>query len=153
VSQRVLIIGVGNRYRRDDAAGLHVAAHIAEHAPQGVDTVCCEDDLVVLMDLWHGAGRVVIVDATVTGARPGTIRRFEIMDHLLPPDGFVTSTHFLGLAHVIDLARALERLPPKLIAYGLEGSDFLTGEGLTPEVEHAVGRAAQLILDDIKNGI
>jgi hydrogenase maturation protease len=151
--QKILIIGIGNRYRRDDAAGLHVAARVAEYALQGVNTVYCEGDPLVLMDLWHGADQVVIVDATVTGVRPGTIRRLEIMDCALTPEGFVASTHFLGLAQVIDLARALGRLPRKLVAYGLEGADFLVGEGLSPEVAHGVGRAAQLILYDIKYNI
>jgi len=41
------------------------------------------------------------------------------------------------LGEAVELARALELLPPMLNVIGIEGSDFSTGEGVSPAVERA----------------
>jgi len=47
---------------------------------------------------------------------------------------------------------ALDQLPPRLIVYGIEGKDFTSGEGLSPEVAAAVEEAAQDIVTVCKTG-
>jgi hydrogenase maturation protease len=52
------------------------------------------------------------------------------------------STHALGVAEAIELARALGRLPARLEVYAIEGARFTAGAGLSPAVEQAVGKLA-----------
>jgi hydrogenase maturation protease len=50
---------------------------------------------------------------------------------------------------VIELARALDRLPPQLVLYGIEGAGFAAGAALSPEVEAGVEEAARRILREV----
>jgi len=47
------------------------------------------------------------------------------------------------------LARALGRLPPRLIVYGVEGKAFEAGVGLSPEVKAAVQEVAERVLGEL----
>jgi hydrogenase maturation protease len=49
----------------------------------------------------------------------------------------------------VELGRALGRLPPKLIAYGIEGVTFAPGTGLSPQASHAVGVVAARLLSEL----
>jgi hydrogenase maturation protease len=77
-------------------------------------------DQLALLDVWEGAVEVYVVDAICSGGDPGTVRRFDASFPL--GDGFQhRGTHLFSLADVIELARALHRLPARLTGYGIEG--------------------------------
>ena len=42
-----------------------------------------------------------------------------------------SSTHALGLADAVELARSLGRLPQRVVVYGIEGAAFEFGNGLS----------------------
>jgi hydrogenase maturation protease len=48
-----------------------------------------------------------------------------------------TSSHGLGLAEAVELARALGRLPDQMMVLGVEVGSVETGAGLGPAVEDA----------------
>jgi hydrogenase maturation protease len=52
----------------------------------------------------------------------------------VPADLFTCSTHGFGVATAVELARALNRLPPRLVLFGIEGKEFGIGRGLSTEV-------------------
>jgi len=45
---------------------------------------------------------------------------------------------YFGAAEVIELGRALNQWPPRLIVYGIEGKNFAPRTGLSEAVEKAV---------------
>ena len=145
---RTLVVGIGNRYRRDDAAGLVTADRVREVAPTGVDVAELHGEPLSLLDRWEGIDRVIVVDAVVSGAEPGTIVRFDARAEPPPRPFRGRGTHTFSLAEVIELAAALDRLPRELVAYGVEGSDFAAGTGLSPAVDAAAGEVALRILVD-----
>jgi hydrogenase maturation protease len=126
----VIVIGVGNSWRGDDAAGLEVA--------QRVGGVAHEGDCTRLLDEWDADGDVLVVDAAFSATAPGTIHRFEVVSDPLPASLLCSSTHAYGVLAAVELARALGRLPRRLRVYGIEGASFKAGEGLTPPVVRAV---------------
>jgi hydrogenase maturation protease len=67
--------------------------------------------------------------------------RFEAAAGPLPAALLHASTHSLGLAEAVELARALKRLPKRLTVYGIIARSFEPGP-LSPEVERAVDRLA-----------
>ena len=136
------LVGIGNRWRGDDGAGLAVAALLSERAPAGVDIVVHEREPVELIETFDGAAAVWLVDAVRSGAPPGTVHRIDASEHFLPAELFSVSTHRLGLAGAIELARALGRLPPRVIVHGIEGERFEAGEELSPAVEAATRQLA-----------
>ncbi len=144
-----LIIGIGNEYRGDDAAGLIVARRLKERLADSVAILEQSGDGAALMEAWRGAERVIIVDAVMSGAAPGTIRRFDASAQPVPTSPFRCSTHAFGVAEAIELARALARLPRSLVVYGIEGKNFAAGAGLSAEVEKAASEVARRLLTEV----
>ncbi|MDP3063769.1 MAG: hydrogenase maturation protease [Chloroflexota bacterium] len=134
----VLLVGVGNDYRGDDAAGLAVARRLKAMRLPGVAVVEATGDGASLLDVWQGHEHVVIVDAVSSGAVPGTVHRFDAHAKPIPMELFRSSTHAFGLADAIELARAMGQLPQRLVVYGIEGRRFEVGAGLSEEVERVV---------------
>ncbi|HKB93290.1 MAG TPA: hydrogenase maturation protease [Gaiellaceae bacterium] len=144
-----VVIGVGNELRGDDAAGLVVARLLERKVPDGMKVVCCEGEPVSLLAAWEGHERAVVVDATRSGAEPGTIRRIAAHEGPLPPALGTSSTHLLGLADAVELARALGRLPATTVVYGIEGATFAAGSGLSDPVAAAAERVAAAVLREL----
>ena len=134
------MIGVGNPSRGDDGAGLEVARRVRSRGSYQVVGGSYE-----LMDVWEGADDVVVVDAARSGSAAGTVHRFEAHDESLPGGILATSTHSIGVADVIEMARSLGRLPERLVVYGIEVLDVTPGAGLTVSVEHAVDEVVKEI--------
>ena len=70
------------------------------------------------------------------GPVPATIHRFDASDAALPLASGA-STHDLGLSDAIELGRALDLLPARLVVLGIEGRTFELGAPLSPEVARA----------------
>jgi hydrogenase maturation protease len=144
------VIGVGNAFRGDDGVGLHVARTLADNVADDVVVRECEGEPVALLDAWDGYERTILVDAMCSGAPAGTVRRLEADDEPLPPELHRTSTHLLGVAEAIELARALDRLPASTVVYVVEGARFDAGAELSPAVAEAVPAVAAAIRDELE---
>jgi hydrogenase maturation protease len=134
------LIGVGNRFRHDDGAGLEVARRLRLARPPGVNILERDGEPTSLLEAWGNAREALVVDGVFSDSEPGTLHRFEVADQPLPAELFRPSTHALGVADAVELARELGRLPDRLVVYGIEGESFEVGEGLTAVVESAVAR-------------
>lgn len=132
-----LVVGVGNRMRRDDGVGLVAVEELRRLELPALSVALVEGECFSLLDLWQGAATVYVVDA-VKGPSPGTIHRIDAKNDALPACLFGTSSHSFGVPQAVELARALDRLPSRLILYGVAGRDFSNGEGLSQEVSSAV---------------
>ncbi len=143
------MIGIGNDERHDDAAGLATARLLRSSPLPGARVLELAGGSVELLAAWEGEPSVLVVDAMVSGEPPGTVRRFDAGRETLPAGPAGASTHGLGLAEAVGLARALGRLPARLVLVGIEGTDFSPGAGLTPEVAAGVEVAARLVRQEI----
>ena len=128
-----LVVGVGNPWRGDDAAGLVVADRVRAQA-DGVLVETLEGDASALVHLWAGHDEVALVDAASSGAPPGTLHELRFGDGTLPAAALRSSTHAFGVADAVGLAAALGRLPARLEIYAIEGGDFALGAPLSLEV-------------------
>jgi len=147
-----LVIGLGNAYRRDDAAGLEVARRVRAATVPGVRVLEHEGDPSWLVETWSEAARVFIVDAVASGEPPGTVHRFDAHDEA-PHAAFAhRGTHALSVSDAIQLGRALDRLPDRLVVYGIEGSRFDAGVGMTESVRAATVTVADDLLAELANG-
>jgi hydrogenase maturation protease len=134
VTGDLLVVGLGNAWRGDDGAGPAVARALGDD-PR---VVVLEGEPIGLIEAWAGAQDVVVVDAVSSGAAPGTVHRLDAGAAPLPATLARGSTHAFGLAETIELARTLDRLPPRLTVYGIEGQDFRAGDQLSAPVRTAV---------------
>jgi hydrogenase maturation protease len=143
------VVCTGNRWRGDDGAGLEVARLLRETLPAKVQVLEREGEPTALMSAWEGAEAVWLVDAVASGAQAGVVHRADVSTEALPASLFRASTHHFGLADAVELARALRRLPPRTIVYGIEGARFTAGGELTPEVAAAVPEVAASIRREV----
>jgi hydrogenase maturation protease len=144
------IIGIGNPFRSNDAVGLIVARRVRAEALQYVQVLELQGETFTLLDLWHKADTVVLIDAVASGVRPGTIYRFEAYAEPIPSVRFHGSAHDLSLVEAIELARILKQLPRHLIVYGVEAQHFGSSIALSPAVEQAVLSVVERILEEVR---
>jgi hydrogenase maturation protease len=132
----VVVIGIGNEYRRDDGVGPAVAAAINERTLPGVRVVTGIEDPMDLLDAWSAAALALLVDAAVTSpSTPGRIHRCAAGD---VPAARGMSSHSLNVPEVFALGQALGRVPDQLVVFTVEAADTGHGVGLTPQVAAAV---------------
>ncbi len=137
MTDRTLHIGLGNPMRRDDGVGPWLAGRLAEG---GLRAREWPGDGSGLIDLFAAEPHIVLIDATRSGASPGTVHRLDAVRTLIPRPLFHNSTHEFGLAEAVEVARRLGQLPDSLIVLGIEGADFTFGAGLSPAVQGAAQR-------------
>ena len=143
------MIGVGNELRGDDAVGLQVARSVRERFPTQCKVVEEAGDGARLMELWKTSHATILVDAVASGGKAGKIHRHEAHNSPLPASMFRYSTHIFGVSHAIELARAMNQLPLRLIVYGIEGKCFNERSGMSVLVEQAALRVVESIGLDI----
>jgi hydrogenase maturation protease len=148
----VVVIGVGNDFRRDDGAGPAVVGKLRGRVPPGVELVITDGEPTQLIEAWTGAALAIVVDAVrAQPPQPGQVHRFVIdrPEPGTPGPRRAASSHGLGLDDALSLALALDRMPGRLIVHAVEAADLTQGPGLTPRVAAAVDVVADAILDDI----
>jgi hydrogenase maturation protease len=148
---RTILIGVGNPYRSDDGVGIAVVRQVGERNPTGLTVIESSGEGAALLEAWNGFSDVILVDAVQSGAPPGTIHRLDAHAGPIPSRFFHYSTHAFSVAEAVELARALNQLPSRLVVYGIEGRNFAAGESLSAEVEEAVVAVISRIFDDARN--
>ncbi|MGI9417654.1 MAG: hydrogenase maturation protease [Geminicoccaceae bacterium] len=148
---RTLIIGVGNADRGDDGAGLAVASRLHERLDHecGIHVIEHWGEATGLVEAMEGWDQVLIIDASESGASPGSYRIFEAGETALPSDLSETSSHGFGVLQAIELARTLGMLPAQCRVYAIEGEAFETGAPLSD----AVGGAVETVVDEIMRSL
>ena len=153
VSRKVLVIGVGNEYRHDDAAGLIVARQLKAHTHPLWQVHEQSGEATALMQLWGDAECVIVIDAVQSGAPPGTVHTFDATPQSLPARMFRGSSHLFGLTQAIELSRMLRQLPPKFIVYGIEGEKFEPGIGISISVLNGIMGLVEIIRPAVHNTV
>jgi hydrogenase maturation protease len=148
---QILIVGIGNVFRSDDAVGIALARLLRERVTAGVHVIEETGEGAALVEAWRDARAVILVDAAQSGAPPGTLHRLDLHSQEFPREFSRYSTHAFGVAQAVELARALHCLPGCLIFHGVEGKIFASGEGLSPEVQRALPPALDQILEDVRS--
>ncbi len=147
---RILVIGVGNEYRSDDAVGLVVARRLRQLSLGNVTVIEASGEGADLMESWKGADSVIIVDAASSGAKPGTIHRIDARAQRIPTGLLRYSTHAFSVGEAVELARAMNRLPPRMVVYGIEGERFDEGTVLSRAVQGSVDAVVDLVLKQLR---
>ena len=140
------MVGIGNAWQGDDAAGLAAAERLRRRVGDNVEVLELEGEPVSLVEALERADDVILVDAVRSGAAPGTVHRIDASHEPVPATLSAASTHTLGVGEAIELARALGRLPRRVVLYGIEAESIAAGAQLTPAVERAVDDAVEEVL-------
>lgn len=144
----MVVIGIGQSLRGDDAAGLEAVEAwrtanpaTAERPDLSVETL--EVPGLALLERLQQAQSAIIVDAIRSGAAPGTLLQAGL-EQIEVFTSAAKSAHGWGVAETLQLGRRLdpelENLDVHLL--GIEGKDYSVGRGLSSEVLEALPRAS-----------
>jgi hydrogenase maturation protease len=148
---RILVAGIGNIFLGDDGFGVAVARRLVRRRlPDGVDVV---DFGIRGMDLAYALqddyDAVVFVDSAPRGEAPGAV---SLIEPEVDPDEVVLDTHGMDPVRVLGLARALGRVPPRVLVVACEPETVVRGEHdedlvgeLSAPVRAAVEEAVELV--------
>lgn len=150
MTERILVIGCGNLLAADDGVGLHVVSSLKKYTlPPEVQIIEAGCPGLKLLELWENAGRVIIIDAVKSGAKPGTIHVFN-SKQLIPREIMPLSSHSINVIDAVELGKKLGILPELLLIIGIEietEEPYL--EKLSLNVAQAVPKACQHVLEEI----
>jgi hydrogenase maturation protease len=137
---RTLIVGIGSTIRGDDGVGVHAARELRQRPlPPGVDVIELGTAGLGLLDVVADYDRLIVLDAIVSGARPGTVRVLAGYD--------VARAAHLGPGHEADLPTTLalgrklagEHMPREVTVVAIEVRNLTSfSERLTDEAEAAI---------------
>lgn len=145
----VLVAGIGSRWRSDDAAGLLVAEQLRLLCPSNVEIRQLEALGPEMLDLWDSDITVILVDAVLSDAVVGTIRRLDLLQQPLSYSAAVSS-HAIDVAVMVQLARVMDRLPRRLLFYGIQAGSVEPGTALSDAVACAISVCVDSIIQDIE---
>jgi hydrogenase maturation protease len=147
--QSIVVLGLGNLMRTDDAAGMIALAHLAadKRLPAGIRLV--EGGTLGLELLYHveNASLLLVLDAVDAGEPPGTVMLYRGGEvETLPRN---RSIHLLGLADLLGALRLTGRAPEQVLLLGIQPESTGWGTQLSPAVEAVQDKLIEIALERI----
>ena len=150
----VVVIGIGQSLRGDDAAGLEAVRQWRERFPETatrpeVRIEACELPGLALLDLFAEAEAVVLVDAVQSHAKPGAVHRLGT-EELASFTAGSKSAHGWGVAETIQLRSQLTNEKINIRVIGIEAEQMELGAGLSQSVEKMMPALCKVIEEEIQ---
>ena len=149
MSASPVVIGIGNRYRRDDGSALRVIDALTGRVPATTVVVESDGEPARLIESWAGAPLAIVIETVRQGSAPGSVSDIAWEEFFARAGGERTS-HALGIFEAIALARAVGRMPGTLRLVAIEPEDLGWGEGLSDAVARSIDIAADLVVDHLR---
>ncbi len=154
MARRMTIIGVGNLLLKDEGVGVRVARELRKRIlPPEVEVFDGGVGGIALLDYFRGDSRLLLIDAAEMRMKPGAVFRFTPREIKDLGHGVKFSTHDVGLAEVLKLARALGLCPDQVEIIGIQPQEISWGEKLSPAVQASLPQVVELIMKEISSFI
>ena len=149
--ENILILGIGNYLMGDEGVGVHFAKIFSKETwPEGVTVIDGGTGGFHLTGILESFSHVILIDATLDGRPPGTIRVIEPKFSSDYPKAM--STHDIGMKDLIDAMTLMGTIPKiHLITVSIESLQQ-QAINLSPEIE-AVLPKLESIAREIINSI
>jgi len=148
----VLVVGCGNLLRGDDAVGPLVIRRLQERGVPGhvelADAGTAGMDVAFRM---RGRAKVVVVDAALSGAAPGTVVRVPGQELAELPPAHGVDQHSFRWSHALAVGRWLlgEAYPRDVVVFLVEAASTEPGADLTPAVAAGLERVVDQVLAEV----
>ncbi len=143
--KKLLILGIGNYLMGDEGVGVHFAQRLEnEPLPPGVDVVDGGTGGFHLTSLMEDYPSIILIDATLDGQTPGSIRLLEPRFSKDFPKAM--STHDIGMKDVIEAMLFMGKLP-KIYLFAVSIESLQQQQvTLTPEIEAVMPELKKQVL-------
>jgi hydrogenase maturation protease len=147
---RTLVLGLGNEYAGDDAAGVLAVRALREAASGDADVVESASSGLALLEVFAGYDRAVVVDSIRSGRNaPGTIVELALAEigHVAAP-----SLHQAGIPELAAVAERLGlRFPLQTRVLAIEVAELPTfGAPLSEPVAAALPELARRVEEQLE---
>ena len=146
----ITIIGIGSPVSGDEH-GLHAVEQLAATATVQTGQpsprwLPLERPGLNLLQAWQGADTVVLIDTLLNPQATRPVQRIELDELLQQATGL--SSHDIGVAEALAMARVLGQLPPRLLIYGIAVAD-----GKSASRDNWLQPLQQMLQDDLHAAI
>lgn len=139
-----LILGLGNLILRDEGVGIHVIQCLEkESLPAGTDLLDGGTGGFHLIGTLQEYDTIIMIDATLDGNLPGTIRLLH--PHYASDFPPLLSAHEIGLRDMIEAMILTNNLPQIHLITVSVANISEVGMTLTPEIEAVVKKVADFV--------
>jgi hydrogenase maturation protease len=148
---KVLILGIGNILMGDEGIGVHIINSLEKAAlPPDIDLLDGGTGSFLLLEPMQNAGKVILIDATIDGRKPGSVTRIEPRySREYPP---TLTAHDIGLKDLIDAFYVMGKTPNvTLYAVSISPLQDMVTE-LSPELCEIVPRVARMVAEEAAAG-
>ncbi|MCR4316056.1 MAG: hydrogenase maturation protease [Planctomycetes bacterium] len=145
----IIVIGVGNPFRGDDAAGLAVIDELERiGAPAGVSLLKITEP-TKMVDAFEGVRRVIIVDACVSES--GEEPLWMTYDEIQEENPALVSSHTIGALQAVELFLALgnETTPQFTFVLIPIAGEQGYGEEMSARAQQAKASAVSQLLQEL----
>ena len=150
-AKKILILGVGNPFRRDDGIGPAIIRRLqSDNNLQQVDLLDGGIDGLALLDDIKLYEKVLIIDAVDMGLNPGEMRIFSPSEAKLTIRTDALSTHGFGLAEMLAFMETLG-ITTDVRILGIQAKDIGFGEDMTPEIHSQLEAIIETISMQLQN--
>ena len=156
-SPKILIAGVGNELRQDDAFGMVLARQLLDDAelPSSVTVVeIGTAGMHLVQQLFDRYDILMILDTVQWGGEPGTVylKQADVKDILQMPaeekNSFLADMHYINPIKALMMAKALNVIPEKVYFLGCEAADHEDIDiGMSALVSNAIPAAYTRVLE------
>lgn len=149
-SVKAAVVGVGNLLMGDEGIGVHIAERLKSAGlPPEVVVLDGGTHFSGLENELNGAEKLIIVDAMLGGAAPGTIYRFSIDELEDEADDVKLSCHDAGLVEKLKLSQFAGFSPEQIVVIGVEPARIEWNTGLSKEIEEKVPEIVDAVMVEI----
>lgn len=145
----ILVLGIGNILLRDEGIGVRVIEALGQQQlPAQVELVDGGTAGADLLDILSDRQIVIIVDAAVFDAPPGTLIKFSSND-LLSPQQTALSLHDLDIVQTLTMTHLLKCPPAKVIFLGIVPETIEPGLELSQTLQQKLTYYIQTIFQEL----
>lgn len=158
--KKILIAGIGNELRQDDAFGMELVKQLKiDELPKGVKIQEVGiGGIHLVQELHENYAMLIMVDAVEWGEPPGHIYLREVESisdinemPLHEKRAFLADMHYTNPTRALMLAKALGVLPPKIYILGCEAAEHADfAVGMSSVVENAIPKAIERLKDFLR---
>lgn len=139
---KVVIVGIGNPLRRDDAVGLDIIKKLVGKTPENkvllIESESIPENYIEPI-IEYEPSHILIIDAALLGLRAGSVRLTESYEI----SGGTVSTHTLPIQIFCNYLSKITEVKVALLLIQPENVDF--GEGLSTKLERTVEEVAHFL--------
>ncbi len=141
---KISVVGIGNVLMSDEGVGIRVVEKLRKMGLKNVEIYDGGNLNFQLLEYIGNSDVAIFVDAVDFEGKPGDVKVFRISE-VKGPDFF--GIHDLDYTKVINIAKFCGIELPEAYVVGVKPKVVSEGLELSPEIEKAVDRAAEVVID------